>query len=271
MADWHSAGMACVAVLFIGVSKAGFGGGLGMLTTPLAVLAFGGRGHPATYAIGILLPLLCAGDAFSVWHYWGRWEKKNLRFLLPGVVAGILVGVQLIGRFSARELNIVIGVIAVLFVAFQLIKGAVFRAEGAFAPGYRLGIPCGIGAGITSTFAHGAGPVVTVFLVPQRLPKEVYVGTSVLVFTWINWLKMPFFILDRHMLDWPLLASNSMITLETMRVSLALLPLVPVGVWFGIWLNRRFSERIFIRLVYVLTFLAGLELMFDFNVAKWFQ
>ncbi|MEY4201068.1 MAG: hypothetical protein RLZZ265_2808, partial [Verrucomicrobiota bacterium] len=30
-----------MAVLFIGLSKAGFGGGLGMLTTPLCVLAFG--------------------------------------------------------------------------------------------------------------------------------------------------------------------------------------------------------------------------------------
>ena len=60
--------LAAVAVLFIGLSKAGFGGGLGMLTTPLCVLAFGAKD-----AIGILLPLLCAGDAFSLYHYWGKW------------------------------------------------------------------------------------------------------------------------------------------------------------------------------------------------------
>jgi uncharacterized membrane protein YfcA len=271
MMDWHGVAMVCLAVLFIGVSKAGFGGGLGMLTTPLAVLAFGRGGHTATYAIGILLPLLCAGDAFSLWHYWGRWEKKNLEFLLPGVVAGILVGVRLIGRFSARELNVAIGLLALSFVTFQLVKERLTRAEGSFAPNFLFGIPCGIGAGITSTFAHGAGPVVTVFLVPQRLTKEVYVGTSVLVFTWINWLKMPFFMIDRTMVNWPVFASKAMITMETLRMSLMLLPLVPVGVWFGVRLNRKIPEKVFLRTVYFITFLAGLELVFDFSLTRLFH
>ena len=59
--DWASKLLAGCAVLFIGVAKAGFGRGLGMLVTPLCVLAFGSK-----TAIGILLPLLCAGDAFSL-------------------------------------------------------------------------------------------------------------------------------------------------------------------------------------------------------------
>ena len=173
--------LAGVAVMFIGLSKAGFGGGLGMLTTPLCVVAFG-----AENAIGILLPLLCAGDAFSLYHYWKKWRIENLKFLLPGIVLGVLIGVKLFGRFSARELNIIIGLLAVGFVAFQLTKEWIFRAEGAFAPNHFVGFPCGVGAGVTSTFAHGAGPVVNVFLMPQRMPKETYVGTTVLVFPWIN-------------------------------------------------------------------------------------
>src|SRR5688572_27771635 len=113
---------AALGVLFIGLSKAGFGGGLGMLTTPLCVLAFSAEGKDPTFAIGILLPLLCAGDVFSLYHYWGKWERKNLKYLLPGVIVGVVIGVQLIGRFSARELNIAIGALAVAFVLFQLVK-----------------------------------------------------------------------------------------------------------------------------------------------------
>src|SRR5580765_5060866 len=112
---------ASLAVLFIGLSKAGFGGGLGMLTTPLCVLAFGAGGRDPTFAVGTLLPLLCAGDAFSIYHYWGKWEKSNLRFLMPGVVVGVVIGVQLLGRFSPRQLNLAIGLLAVLFVVFQLV------------------------------------------------------------------------------------------------------------------------------------------------------
>ena len=242
-------------VLLIGLSKAGFGGGLGMLTTPLCTLAFTAGGKPPAFAVGTILPLLCAGDAFSLWHYWGKWERKNFKFLLPGVVAGVIVGVQLIDQFSPRQMNLVIGLLAVLFVVFQLVKESIFRAEGAFAPNHKVGVPCGVGAGITSTFAHGAGPVVSMFLIPQRMPKEIYVGTTVLVFTWINWIKMPFFF------------GQEIITRETLLTGLYYSPLVPVGVWLGVWLNRKFSEGFFLKTVYALTFVTGVQLIADFNLA----
>jgi uncharacterized membrane protein YfcA len=251
--------IAAAGVIFIGLSKAGFGGGLGMLTTPLCVLAFSAEGKNPAFAIGVLLPLLCAGDAVSLYHYWRKWDAKNLRYLLPGVIIGVIAGVRLINRFSPRELNIAIGVLAVSFVIFQLLKQHIFRAEGAFAPNHLIGIPCGIGAGVTSTFAHGAGPVVSVFLIPQRMPKEIYVGTTVLVFTWINWIKLPFFV-------W-----QNIITWETVRTGACYLPLIPAGVWLGIWLNRKCSEKLFLRLVYAFTFVAGLQLIFNFNLAQWIK
>ena len=65
--------LAALGVLFIGFSKAGFGGGLGMLTTPLCVLAFTARGKDATYAIGILLP-----DSVSVTSFLRDRELKLL-------------------------------------------------------------------------------------------------------------------------------------------------------------------------------------------------
>jgi len=250
--EWTQYLIGALAVLFIGLSKAGFGGGLGMLVTPLCVLAF-----DAKVAIGILLPLLCAGDVFSLYHYWGKWNRSNLNFLIPGVIVGVVLGVQLIGQFSPRQLNVAIGILAVVFVIFQFVKEVIFKAEGAFQPNHAIGVPCGIGAGITSTIAHGAGPVVSVFLIPQKLPKEIYVGTTVLVFTWINWIKMPFFV------------ANGIITSHTFNTSLIYLPLIPVGVWAGVWLNRKFSEGVFTQLVYILTFLAGIELIFGFDLKKW--
>jgi hypothetical protein len=258
--------VAIVAALFIGISKAGFGGGLGMLTTPLCVLAFGPKD-----AIGILLPLLCAGDLFSLYHYWGKWERQNLKFLLPGVVVGVVIGVQLIGRFSARELNLAIGVLAVTFVSFQLVKERVFRAEGTFAPNHEIGIPCGMGAGITSTFAHGAGPVVSMFLIPQRLPKVIYVGTTVLVFTWINWIKLPFYCLGRGALGWNWLPPAALINRQTLLTSALFLPVVPLGVWLGVWMNRRIPERWFIPVIYTLVLATGVELIGNFDLAGWFR
>jgi len=253
-----------LAAVFIGVSKAGFGGGLGMLTTPLCVLAFGPK-----EALGIVLPMLCAGDLFSLIHYWGKWKKENLWYLLPGVVAGVLIGVRLIGRFSARQLNVAIGSLAVGFVIFQLLRETIFRAEGKFSPRFGLGFLFGTATGVASTFAHGAGPVVAMFLIPQRLPKIVFVGTTVLIFTWVNWIKMPFFLLDQSVIPLSWLPAKSIINGQTIRWSLALIPLVPAGVWLGVQLNRRFSETWFTRAIYALLFLTGLQLIFEFDLAGW--
>lgn len=248
--------LAAFGVLFIGIAKAGFGGGLGMLVTPICVLAFGAGGKPPSYAIGVLLPLLCAGDAFSLYHYWGKWRQENLKFLLPGVVMGVIIGVEMIDHFTPRQLNIAIGIIALLFVGFQCAKDWIFDQEGAFQPTYNTGLPCGLGAGITSTFAHGAGPVVSMFLIPQQMPKELFVGTTVLIFTWINWIKMPFFV------------ANHIIDRERFLVSLCYLPLVPVGVWLGVWMNRKLSESMFLKLIHLFIFLAGLQLIFNFDLGK---
>lgn len=248
MENWQTWLLAALAVLFIGLSKAGFGGGLGMLTTPLCALAF-----PPKEAVGMVLPLLCAGDLFSLAHYWRKWDARNLKYLLPGAAAGIVIGVHFIGQFSPRQLNIAIGVIAVTFVAFQVFREIIFRAEGAFAPNHAVGVPIGTLAGVTSSFAHGAGPVVSMFLMPQRLPKEIFVGTNVLVFFWINWIKVPFFV------------ANGVITTGTLLKSLYLLPLVPVGVWLGVWLNRRVSEKWFVRIVLLALFLSGVQLICNFR------
>ena len=251
---------AIAAVLFIGISKAGFGGGLGLLTTPLAVLTFGPKD-----AIGIILPLLCAGDAFSLWNYWRKWDARNLKFVLPGVFVGIVIGVQLINQFKPDQLNTIIGCIAVTFVLFQLVKEKIFSAEGAFAPNHRVGVPIGLATGITSTFAHGAGPIMSMFLIPQRLPKETFVATNVLIFTYVNWLKMPFFCIDRTQINLPVFAPHSLITRETLLTSAIFFPLVPLGVWLGVWMNQKISERAFMKVVFAFLFVTGLELIFQFE------
>jgi hypothetical protein len=264
--DWPSLLLAGFAVLFIGVAKAGFGGGLGMLVTPLCVFAFGSK-----TAIGILLPLLCAGDAFSLYFYWRNWRLENLKFLLPGVVVGVVIGAQLIGHFSPRQLNIAIGLIAVLFAVFQFAKDRLFQAGSVFRPNHRVGLPCGIGLGITSTFAHGAGPLAAMFLIPQRLPKEIFVGTSVLLFTCVNWIKLPFFCIDRSLVNLPVFAPQALITPATLLTSAKFFPLVPLGVWLGVWLNRRFSETTFLQVIYVILLVTGLQLICNFDLTWLFR
>ena len=101
--------------------------------------------------------------------------------------------------------------------------------------------------------------MVSLFLIPQRMPKEVYVGTTILVFTWINWIKLPFFV------------ANQIINGPTLVESIRFFLFVPLGVWIGVWLNRRISEKDFLKFVYVSVFFTALQLIFNFNIAHWFR
>ena len=46
---------------------------------------------------------------------------------------------------------------------------------------------------------------------------------------------------------------------------------MPLGVWLGVWLNRRFSETAFVRVIYVILFLTGLQLIGNFDLAAPFR
>ncbi len=61
-----------LAIFFIGVTKSGFGSGVGLIIVPATALAMGhgafpGRGEEA--ALGLLLPLLVVGDFISIYQH----------------------------------------------------------------------------------------------------------------------------------------------------------------------------------------------------------
>ena len=70
--------LAIPAVLLTGISKGGFASGAGNLLVPLMALTV-----PAPVAAGIALPLLCAMDISGVKAWWGKWDQREMRVLIP--------------------------------------------------------------------------------------------------------------------------------------------------------------------------------------------
>ena len=79
--------VAILSVFVVAVSKSGFGGGMGALSTPILLLVL-----PPTDALAVLLPLFMITDVFVVW----QWRHYGvLRLLIPMVLfamAGQLLG-----------------------------------------------------------------------------------------------------------------------------------------------------------------------------------
>jgi uncharacterized protein len=234
---------AILAILVSGIAKSGFGGGLGILAVPIMALAI----EPAR-AAAILLPILCIIDSVNIWHYRKKWDRVNVRILLPAGLLGVLIGAFTFRYLSDAHIRIMIGVIAVVFAINSLRKRGDVPPRG---PDVVRGTFWGLIAGFTSFGVHSGGPPANVYLLPQRLDKSVFVGTLVVVFTTLNFVKLiPYALLGQ-------------LSVSNMSTSLVLAPLAPVGVWMGIRLHALVNERVFYPLAYVFLLITGIKLLYD--------
>jgi uncharacterized membrane protein YfcA len=238
--------VAVMAVILLGIDKAGFGGGVGIVSTPLIALTI-----PVPEAAALMLPILLVADLFSLRHYYRLYDPISVRVLLPGSAIGILLGALVFHYFAdhARALRVAVGLLAMGFVLFQVGRALIFGALARVRLPAWLGALLGMCAGIGSTLVHAGGPFVAVYLLPQGLSREIFVGTTVVLFAAMNLLKIgPY-------------AYLGLIRVGNLAAVALLAPLAVMGVWLGIWLNRRFENTWFQRTVYALLFLTGLQLI----------
>lgn len=258
--------VAVIALLVTAVSKGGFGGGVGMISVPLMLQV-----APGPTVIAMWLPILIACDIATIRAYPKEWSWPAMRPLVPGMALGILATTAFLGTLdkdahgaAAQQrdgwLKLGVGLVAFVFIALKYLprkpKPAATEGEGAaepapWSPTYAVGIPVGLLSGLTTMIAHAAGPLVTMFLLPQRMDPRTFVGTTGRFYFAFNSFKVPCLIA----IGW--------LSPQTFRYGLWLLALAPFGVYFGAWLNRRMNAATFVRLIYVFLALAAAKLWWD--------
>ena len=234
------------AVLLIGLAKGGFSG-LGALGTPLMAI---GIDDPVR-AAAILLPILIAQDVVGVAAFRRSWDGSILLAMLPGAVVGIAMGWLLAARISAEAVMAVLGAITILFGAYRLWAergGGVEAASN--APGW-VGTLFGVATGFTSQIAHAGGPPFQMWVMPKKLPRDVFVGTSAIFFAIVNWVKVPAYLALGQFT-----AGNAMATA-------ILLPFAVAASFAGVYLVRRVPAERFYTIVYWLMIVAGAKLLLD--------
>lgn len=236
-------GLALVAALCIGLSKAGFSG-ISMVSVFLLADLYGAKA-----SVGLALPLLIVADilAYPAFMRHGSW-RPVWKLLIPTVI-GLLVGWWMLGATSDQNVRRVIGGCILLMVslqAFRQLRPAWFigLAEAQF-----FGIAAGVLGGWATMLANAAGPVIQLYLLARKLPKMELIGISVRFFLLVNLLKVP------------LNARLALITAESLMENLTLLPGVVVGLVGGRWLVRHVPQRAFEWLVVIFSVIAGLRLL----------
>ena len=254
IADLWFFALALPAILIAGISKGGFGGGVVVLAVPMMSLAV-----PPQQAAAVMLPILMAMDLMAIWVYRRSWDARHLKIVLPASVIGVGAGWASFGLLDVAAVRLLLGAIALAF-SLDYWLGLRPRKKPAGPDVLRGGFWAAL-AGFTSFVAHAGGPPLNVYMLPQGLEKRVFVGTVAVFFAVVNWMKV---------VPYALLGQFSAANLMT---SLVLLPLAPLGIWLGLWLQKRVSDRDFYRVCYGLLFVTGLKLAYDgvFGVIRLFD
>ncbi|TFU05579.1 sulfite exporter TauE/SafE family protein [Polymorphobacter arshaanensis] len=240
--------VAVSAVIILGLAKGGFSG-VGALAVPLFSLV-----TTPVRAAAIILPILIVQDVVGVWAFRHTFSRPVLALLLPTAAFGVLLGWGLAAYVPVAAVELIVGLISVLFGGSRLAKAWQHRATGVPhgpIPGKLYGAVCGIAAGFTSMVAHAGGPPFQLYAMRARLDRDHFIGTSAIFFAAINWVKVPaYFALGQF-------------DRANLTVAAWLLPIAIGSTLAGVWLVRRVSGERFINIVYALMVLVGAKLIFD--------
>jgi uncharacterized protein len=235
--------LALFGALCIGLSKSGLAG-TATLNVVLMAQIFG-----AKPSVGLVLPLLIVADllGFLINRKGGSW--RQIVPMMPPAIAGVIVGWLLLDRIDNAVARVVIGwiILGLLALNFVLRK----RREQFLALTEHRGFAQGMGflAGTVTMIANAAGPVMTVFLLSQRLEKREHLGVFCRFFLFINLFKLPF--------------SNSvgLISGPSLLTNLVLLPGVFLGIYLGWQILKRIPQDAFENTLAILTAFAAIWLI----------
>jgi uncharacterized protein len=237
---WLTAG---VATFIVGSSKGGLPM-VGILAVPLLAQVM----SPVA-AAGLLLPIYIISDVYGLWIYRQSFDWRNIQVLVPAAAIGVGIGWAAASITNDSMVKLLVGIIGIAYIADALLKSRrVVEPKPADLP---RGLFWGTLAGFTSFVSHAGGPPYNMYVLPQKLEKMVYAGTTTIIFAIINLMKVPPY--------WHL----GQLTVSSLSTGLVLAPLSLIGAWAGYKLTQRLPEKLFFQLVETALFLLSVKLIWD--------
>lgn len=237
-----------LAIFIMGFSKAGLGGGLGAMTTPVALMVL----DPAM-AIASILPVLCLLDIWIMRTYWSYCDRRLLKFIIPISLLGMLLGMLTFQYLSVDLIRLMLGMVTILFALNYYLKLAA-RAKTSQVPSRFFGGICSAAAGFTTFVAHAGGPPLSMYLLPMRLAPKVMIATFGGFVAVNNVIKIvPYYYLD-------------FFSASSLFLSVIMLPAAIIGVLSGFLLIKYLREAWFYNICYACMLLMGVKLIYDGSV-----
>ena len=229
--------------VIVGITKTGIPG-LGILVVPLMASVL-----PARSSVGVLLGILILGDLFAAGYHRHNARWRHVLRLLPAAFTGIVSGYFGLKILTNEQLQPIIGVIVLVMLAINYWRTRTRGKDSSIPTQWWFAAVLGFLAGVTTMMANAAGPIMIIYLLAMRLPKIEFVGTGAWFFFVVNWLKVPFS------------ANLQLMTEESVKLDLMLLPFIAVGALAGIFLLKRIPQKAFAAVVQILAAVAAIKLL----------
>jgi uncharacterized membrane protein YfcA len=235
--------MALIAAVLVGASKGGLPV-VGMLGVPVLALA-----TSPVHAAGLLLPIFVVTDLFGLWAYRREFDRRNLMILVPATTVGIAIGWATASIVPETLVTLIVGLIGLSFCLQYWLLGR--HATTPHPADIPRGVFWGTVSGFTSYVSHAGAPPYQMYVLPQRLDKMIYAGTTTILFAVVNAVKLvPYWALGQ-------------LSLANLKTVAALFPFAIAATFIGVRLTRIMPQDLFYRLVIGALFLVSLKLIYD--------
>lgn len=248
-------GIVALTAFLVGLSKAGFGGGVGALATPLVLLVL-----PGPTALSLTLPILLACDVMTLRHFTKEWDRPAAKAIAPWMGVGLLTGLWLLVALAKRGGNgdlwirFVAGAVVVVLAAIGVFFG---KGRPSKRPHAGVAAVTGLICGTTTMVAHAAGVLLNLYLLARKPTPRSFVGTSTRLYLTFNFLKLPLFALATP------LAGRAFLTWSILGYSLWAVPFGWLGVTLGANINQTIPQQRYLKIVHALLLVTGTALAID--------
>ena len=236
--------LAVLAAIFVGLGKGGLPV-IAVLGVPTLSLVM-----PTIAAASLLLPVYIVSDIFALHAYRRDYDREVLKVSFIGMSVGVIVGWGTAHLLIEWVVTFLIGVMGASFALSLLWKrhvGVVFFEPLNYLKGYFW---CSL-AGFTSFISHNGGPPWQIFTLPLQLPKTVFVGTSVIAFSYCNAIKLiPYYFLGQ-------------LNIESFKVASSLMIPASIAVYIGVIIVTKIPEKLFFNIIAYALFLISIKLIWD--------
>jgi uncharacterized protein len=234
---------AVAAAMLVGMGKGGMPA-VGMLAVPTLSLVI----SPVT-AAGLLLPVYVVSDMFGLYAYRHAFDRRVVGIMVVGGTLGIGIGWATASYVPESAVTGLVGMIGAVFALNLLIRRGPPAAAKAVAVG--PGLFWSTIMGFTSFVSHAGGPPFQIYVQPLRLTKAMFAGTSTVLFTYVNAVKLiPYFALGQ-------------INVASLKTAVVLSVPAAMAVFAGVRLVKVLPEALFFRLVTWALLAISLKLMWD--------